>query len=171
MRAVRSRSRSGHVAVFDSPLEDFWSCRGLAWQSTHVTLKSQRPWSGVRQTCTSAPLRRVADLRAWGCHALEWGDLRAGLPRALVALVPGTSAIPGQAEHDASLVLEQRFVDTVFVPRASPTQRAMLRSQGTHSLMASLSPFCPSQRNRFESHLFMVHDARPLARSINWRDD
>ena len=37
-RAVpASRSRSGHVAVFNSPLGHFWSCRGLAWRSTHVT--------------------------------------------------------------------------------------------------------------------------------------
>ena len=100
-RAVRSRSRSGHVAVFNSPLGHFWSCRGLAWRSTHVTLKSQGPWSSVRQTCTSVPSSCWTDLRAWGCYALEWEDLRAVLPRALAALVPGTSAIPGQAEHDA----------------------------------------------------------------------
>ena len=88
-----------------------------------------------------------ADLRVRGYFIPEWEDLPTALPRALAALVPGVLAIPENGwQHDASLVLEQRFTDTVVVPRASPAKRALLRSKGG-PLSGSLSPLCPSPRS------------------------
>ena len=80
-----------------------------------------------------------AELRVRGYFTPEWEDLPTALPRALAALVPGVLAIPKNGwQHDPSLVLEQRFTDTVVVPRASPAQRALLRSQ-SGPLSGSLS--------------------------------
>ena len=85
--------------------------------------------TGMRHFSAAASCH--ADLRARGYSTPEWEDLPTALPRALAALVPGVLAIPENGwQHDASLVLEQRFTDTVVVPRASPAQRALLRSQG-----------------------------------------
>ena len=65
-----------------------------------------------------------------GYSTPEWEDPPSALPRATAALVHGVLAIPENGwQRDTSLVLEQRFVDTLMVPRASPAQRALLWSQ------------------------------------------
>ena len=52
-------------------------------------------------------------------------------------------------QHDASLVLEQRFADTVVVPRASAAQWALLHSQGgpLSGFPFTTLPFTPLQRS------------------------
>ena len=80
------------------------------------------------------------ELRALGCNIPEWEDLPTALPRALAALVPGVLAIPEEGcQHDTSLVLKQRFVETAVVPRASPARGACSARKDVFSL-ASLSP-------------------------------
>ena len=61
-----------------------------------------------------------------------------------------------QQEDQASLVVEERFLNTMVVPRASPAHRAMLRSQGgpLSGLPFTTLPLSPLQR--FDSHLFRV---------------
>ena len=105
----------------------------------------------------SAAASSCADVQAQGHNTPEWEDLPTALPRALAALVPGVLAILENGwQHDPSLLLEQRFVGTVVVPRASPAQRALLRSQGgpLTGLPFTTLPLTPL--HRFESHLFNV---------------
>ena len=97
-----------------------------------------------RHFSSAASCRAV--LRESGFDAPEWE-----------AFIPGALAVPEQGwQHDASLVMEQRFVYTVVVPRASPAHRAMLRSQGgpLSGLPFTTLPLSPLQR--FDSHLFRV---------------
>ena len=92
-----------------------------------------------------------------GFDAPEWEALLTSLPRALAAFIPGALAVPEQGwQHDASLVVEQRVVNIVLVPRASPAHWAMLRSQGgpLSGLPFTTLPLSPLQR--FDSHLFRV---------------
>ena len=108
-----------------------------------------------RHFSAAASCRAV--LRESGFDAPEWETLLTSLPRALAALIPGALAVPEQGwQHVASLVVEERFVNTVVVPRASPAHRAMLRSQGgpLSGLPFTTLPLSPLQR--FDSHLFRV---------------
>ena len=98
-----------------------------------------------------------AFLRESGFDTPEWEALLISLPRAVAAFVPGALAIAQQGwQHDASLAVEQRFVNTMVLPRASPAHRAMLRSQGgpLSGLPFTTLPLSPLQR--FDSHLFRV---------------
>ena len=104
----------------------------------------------------SAAASCCADVRAQGHNTPDWEDLPTALLRALAALVTCVLAIlENRWQHDPSLLLEQRFVDVV-VPRASRTQRAMLRSQGgpLTGLPFTTLPLTPLHRS--ESHLFSV---------------
>ena len=107
-----------------------------------------------RHFSAAASCRAV--LRESGFDAPEWETLLTSLPRALAAL-PGALAVPEQGwQHVASLVVEERFVNTVVVPHASPAHRAMLRSQSgpLSGLPFTTLPLLLLQR--FDSHLFRV---------------
>ena len=96
-----------------------------------------------RHFSAAASCRAV--LRESGFDAPEWETL-------LTALV-----VPEQGwQHVASLVAEERFVNTVVVPRASPVHRAMFRSQGgpLSGLPFTTLPLSPLLR--FDSPLFRV---------------
>ena len=100
---------------------------------SHHTACSTTPMQGKttdsRHFSAAASCRAV--LRESGFDAPEWETLLTSLPRALAAFIPGALAVPEQGwQHVASLVVEERFVNTVVVSRASPAHRAMLRSQG-----------------------------------------
>ena len=65
--------------------------------------------------------------------------LPTALSLALAALVPGALAIPVEVwQHGASLVLEQRFVDTVVVPRTS----LLLRRPRSVRKVVLFGPLC-----------------------------
>ena len=185
-RTVRSRTRRCHVAVFHATLghlrcrrdaglgqfafpdgrmwfaERHWNSDPAHWASWADSLRmihTRHP--GVADTmvrCLVGPKesRHCSPLHRVGLFfGSRVSTLLSGKPFSLLALA---AFIPGEQgwQHDASLVIEQRFVNTVVVPRASLAHRAMLRSQGGpfSGLPFTTLPLSPLQR--FDSHLFRV---------------
>ena len=115
------------------------------------------PESSMRRSCVTSKFVCSSEdvnvfLQESGFDAPEWQTLFTSLPRALAAV-----AVPEQGwQHVASLVVEQRFVNTVVVPRASHVHRAMLRSQGSPLSGLPLTTLPLSPLHRFDPHLFRV---------------
>ena len=156
------------MAVFHATLGHL-RCDTQDWASLPDSLKminSRHPGvAATRVKCLVGPTESRhfsaaascrAVLRESGFDAPEWETLLTSLPRTLAAL-PGALAVPEQGwQHVASLVVEERFVNTVVVPHASPAHRAMLRSQSSplSGLPFTTLPLLLLQR--FDSHLFRV---------------
>ena len=171
---VSERRRTGPVChsrwedvVCGAPLGIRVSAHWASWADSLRMINSRHP--GVAATMVrclvgptdsrhfSAAASCRAVLRESGFDAPEWETLLTSFPRALAALIPGALAVPEQGwQHVASLVVEERFVNTVVVPRASPAHWAVLRSQGGPLSGLPFTTLLLSPLLRFDSHLFRV---------------
>ena len=134
-RTIRTRTRRCHVAVFhatlghlrcrrDAGLGQFAIPDGRMWFAECHLNSGLSPLgqqlTSPRSCCHDGQVfggshglqtSRRAVFRASGVDAAEWGTLLTSLPRALATF---------GWQHVASLVVEERFVKTVVVSRASP---------------------------------------------------